>query len=164
MPRASGPHAVVCALRTASASPDAVALAQFWPSPNATQTSHSTFCADTVVHARNATNPRMARTIRTLRGMAPGLPARLPGPKRPRYCCTMLATARIRGTLGLVAALAMAFAQAAPLSAGSHCADPAEHAEHPGMPAGHHESNNSAPAHSNGCPHCPPTDCATQAG
>src|SRR5207249_834391 len=134
------------------------------PSPNATQTSHSTFCADSVVHARKATNAKAARTTRTRRDMAPLPPPRLPSRRRGRYCCAMLTTGAVRRVLGALAALALTLAQAAPLSARSVCAEPAHHSAHHGSPAGGHASNNSAPAHSTGCRHCPPADCATQPG
>src|ERR1051326_933886 len=79
IPCASGPQAVVWALWAASFSPEAVALAQFWLVPNATHTSHSTFCADTVVHARKATNARIASTTRNLRDIGPSFLLRAAG-------------------------------------------------------------------------------------
>jgi hypothetical protein len=76
----------------------------------------------------------------------------------------MVTRRAVRRMLGALAALALALGQAAPLSARSGCAEPEHHAAAHGSAAGHHTSNNSAPAHSNGCPHCPPSDCATQPG
>ncbi len=63
MPFAKGPHAVVWADRAASASFSCEAVAQFRPPLNSTHTSHSAFCADSVDHARNATNARTTATV-----------------------------------------------------------------------------------------------------
>ena len=58
-----GPHAAVCASRTASASeaPDAVP----WPERpwNSTATEHSARWADRVDHSRNATKPMTTRRV-----------------------------------------------------------------------------------------------------
>src|ERR1044071_9438182 len=164
-PRASGPQAVVCALWAASVSPDAVALAQFWPVPNATHTSHSTFCADTVVHARKATKARIARTVRNLRVIGPVVP--LSSCRNPLCWAIVLSMLATRGIVRRLSAFVMVtflLAIATPPSACAACSrEPPHHAHHGG--AGHSpESNNGAPSPSGGCPHSPSAECAVQSG
>ncbi len=64
MPLVSGPHAVIWADRTASASVAAEAIAQLRPPANSTQARHSTTWECIVDQARNPTRERRATTVR----------------------------------------------------------------------------------------------------
>ena len=68
IPLVTGPQAVVCAERAASASVSWEAVVQLLRPLNSTQTVQVTFCADSVVYARNAANRTTTAMARRVRG------------------------------------------------------------------------------------------------